>query len=129
MATITRELLPDKDITLFTIEGSASMEEMLDTVRSIPPEQTTRHVIWDASRGTVATIGTEALRHITRFLKTGHGMRPGGMTALVGPDDMNFGIGRMFQAYAELERLAVRYKTFRTLDAAIAWIESGQDGK
>ena len=122
MARITSNIIPEEELCIFTIEGSASRDELVDIVINIKPEQRTRNVIWDASNGTVETIGKEDLRSIAKFLKSGHGMRTGGKTALVGPEDLDFGIGRMFQAYATLENLTVQYRIFRTLDGALAWI-------
>lgn len=129
MARITSNIIPEKELSIFSIEGSASRDELLDIVSGIKPEQRTRHIIWDATAGTVETIGKDDLRSIASFLKAGHGMRAGGKTALVGPEDLDYGIGRMFQAYAILENLAVEYRLFRTLDDAMDWIEEGPDGK
>lgn len=115
------------ELSIYTIEGSASREELLGIVGSLKSEDRTKNVIWDATHGTVETIGAEDLRRIARFLKAGHGMRQGGKTGLVGPEDLDYGIGRMFQAYARLENLTVEYRIFRTLDEAIAWIDPGSN--
>lgn len=127
MANISRTAIPEHNLAIFTVEGSACRDEFLQTVMNIPPGESTSNIIWDVSNGTVEQIESRDLQKITRFLKTGHGMRPGGKTALVGPRDLEFGMGRMFQAYAELEKLEVAYKTFRTMEEAIAWIESGDN--
>jgi len=124
MAKIHGEFMPEKGLTIFTIEGNASKSDMLQIITGLEKNQVTRDIIWDASYGTVEDIDKNELRKIAQFLKKGHGMREGGRTALVGPDDLNFGIGRMFQAYTEADNLAVEYKTFRTMDAAKAWLES-----
>jgi hypothetical protein len=123
VARITSKIFPEKDLCIYTIDGSASRDDLLNIVINIKPEQRTNHVIWDASNGTVETIGKDDLRSIAKFLKSGHGMRAGGKTGLVGPEDLDYGIGRMFQAYASLENLAVEYRIFRTLDEALAWID------
>lgn len=127
MAKISGRTIPEKALCIFTIEGSASRDELLSVVSSIKPEETTKNIIWDATKGTVETIGTEDIQKIARFLKAGHGMREGGKTGLVGPEDLDYGIGRMFQAYASLEHLSVEYRLFRTLEQAMVWIESGDN--
>ena len=126
MARITSKTFPEKDLSIYTIEGSASRDDLLNIVINLKPGQRTRHVIWDASCGTVETIGKDDIRSIAKFLKSGHGMRAGGKTGLVGPEDLDYGIGRMFPAYASLENLSVAYRIFRTLDEALAWIDEEQ---
>lgn len=127
MARIHATLHQDQNLSIFTIEGRACKDEMLKVITGLKSNQVTRDIIWDASNGTVEDIEANDLQRITEFLKKGHGMRPGGRTALVGPDDLNFGIGRMFQAFANAEKLTVEYKTFRNMQDAMSWLNSPRD--
>jgi len=44
--------------------------------------------------------------------------------AIVSPEDLGFGLGRMFQAYREMEKGSRKeVGVFRTLNEAFAWLE------
>ena len=44
--------------------------------------------------------------------------------AIVAPEDIGFGLGRMFQAYREMEKSSRKeVGVFRTLDEAFAWLQ------
>ncbi len=46
--------------------------------------------------------------------------------AIVASDDVSFGLGRMFQAYREMDpRSTKQVEVFRTMDEALTWIGAG----
>ena len=49
-------------------------------------------------------------------------MCPNGRTAIVAPRDLDYGIGRMFEVYADIERLTVKFVTFRSMVEAKVWL-------
>ena len=49
--------------------------------------------------------------------------RAGGKTAIVGKFDVDFGLARMYEAYADYEKIQIEYKVFHQLDEAIKWLE------
>jgi hypothetical protein len=122
MARITKELISEKDLTIFTIEGSASHLEMLETVEKLTAADLTSKIVWDATRGTVGGMDFQDIKFIAESLRSGHGMRPDGRTALVAGTVVDYGMARMFATYASVKGLSVKYKCFRNLDEALEWI-------
>lgn len=124
MAKITSTFFPETDLTIFTMEGSVTLQDMMDLFQSLRGTVPTRNVIWDASNGSVGEITSSGLRTIAEFSKRGTGMRANGKTAMVGASDLNFGMGRMFEAFADIVQLSVPCRTFKSLEEALAWIKS-----
>lgn len=122
VGTISREQFPDRELTIFTIEGSADRDDMLDAVAQLPLAERTRNIVWDATNGTVGGMHYEDIKTIAESLRSGHGMRPGGRTALVAGSALDYGMARMFTTFASLKGLTVQYKCFRSLGDAMDWI-------
>ena len=47
--------------------------------------------------------------------------------AIVAPDDLAFGLGRMYAAYRDVERRSTKeVRVFRTTEEAIVWLDEGK---
>ena len=123
MAVISATEYPDLSLIVLSLEGDIDVNEFLKTLRGFAAgEIKYRNVIWDTTQGSVGELDPSVIRDITDFLKKGLGMRQGGKTAVVAPEDLNYGIGRVLQAYTDLGDLLVEYRTFRSLEDAMAWM-------
>lgn len=50
--------------------------------------------------------------------------------AIVAPDDLAFGLGRMYAAYRGVDPRSTKdVRVFRTMEDAIAWLDAGKRGK
>ena len=86
----------------------------------------TRNLLLDFSRREEIplVLTGEEMAKLFRHLTTKKKNRPAGKTAIVAPDDLRFGMSRMAEAFAEIEKLPWEMKAFRSIDEAIAWIDS-----
>jgi hypothetical protein len=50
--------------------------------------------------------------------------------AIVAPDDLAFGLGRMYAAYRDVDaRSTKEVRVFRTMEEAVAWLDEGKAGR
>ena len=112
----------DKDLTLLTVLGDTSFEELMDVIREVYEKFTTKHLIYDFSHGTFVNASTENIKTILQYVKKHGEVRKGGKTAYVGGEDYEFGMLRMTEALAQIEGLPVNIEVFRSLDKAIQWV-------
>jgi hypothetical protein len=124
MANIKIDIEPENGITIFTVEGDLTADEILDYSLRFYDKNPTRLVLWDATRGTLNKVTGSDLRDIANAMKEHTRKREGGKTALVGQHGLNFGIARMYAVYAEIEGLAVSYRAFRDTGEAMKWLYS-----
>lgn len=74
------------------------------------------HTLLDASKLTKADV--ERIAEIARVRRTRYGVRK---SAVVAPNDVEYGIVRMWMVYAE-DETKIPTNVFRTLDEAIDWL-------
>jgi len=65
---------------------------------------------------------SEELREIVAFIKHHENKRSGGKTALVSETNLDYGLSRMSNSYAEIADLPWEIQAFRSMDEAIKWI-------
>lgn len=112
-----------RDLTVFCIEGELSFEEQMEALRQFYEGTPTRNVVWDFRRLEGSRISSGQLREIISFIKWHGKKRPAGKTALVAATDLDFGLSRMSQAYADYEKVPWPIESFRTMDEALAWFD------
>lgn len=88
----------------------------------------TKNILLDFSHREEASLilTSEDLAKLFNRLTTKKGNRPAGKTAIVAPDDLRFGMSRMAEAFAEIEKLPWEMKAFRSMDEAINWLDSDE---
>ena len=123
MANIIVEVFPENDLTIFTVEGDLSADEIVTYSSKHYVENPTKLVLWDAAKGSVSKITADDFRNIAKKMKNQTKKREGGKTAIVGKFDVDFGSARMYGAYAELEEIKISYNVFRNADDAMKWLQ------
>lgn len=123
MAIITVKIVPENDLTIFTVEGDLSADEILAYSKKYYVDNPTKLVLWDATKGSVSKITADDFRKIAKKMKIQTEKREGGKTAIVGKLDIDFGSARMYGAYADMEEIKISYNVFRNVDDAIKWLQ------
>lgn len=125
MTNFSSRLLPEEDLTIVTVHGQISTAEILAYAEKLhESKELTRLLLWDAMEVEVSGISSAEFREMGVKMKAIVQKRPDGKTAIVAGSDLNYGIGRMYSAYAELETNPVSYGIFRTIEEAIAWLKA-----
>lgn len=122
MASIKVSVNSADDMTVFTVEGDLTADEIMQYSAEFYTTKPTKLVLWDATKGSVRRISTYDFQKIAEHMKKITTMRKGGKTAFVGIFDADFGMGRMYEAFAEQKELPVSYRTFRNIENANKWL-------
>ena len=122
MVDISVSVERDNDLTVFEVHGDLTAADIISYSSEYYFKQPTKLVLWDATNGSVSSITNDEFHVIAREMKTYTNKRTGGKTALVSGHDIDFGLSRMYEAYADMEDLALQYRAFKDLDSARDWL-------
>ena len=108
------------DLTVHTVSGNLTSQELLDKLETYYQGRPTQLILWDFMNATWSGITADELQELMRKAKKYS--RKGGKTALVFSADIDFGIGRMVETYGELERYDYEFSSFRDMRDAEKWL-------
>lgn len=124
MAEFTKQVSPEGDLTIISVEGDLSTDEILAYSKHLHEQpDITNNLLWDTSKASLAGTTAEDYREMETKMKDIIDKRVGGKTAIVGDTDLKYGFGRLYSAYAELEKSPVRYGIFHTVEEAMDWLK------
>ena len=112
-------------MTVFTVAGALTYAEQLAALQEFYDGNPTANVLWDFRSIEGNRITIEELNKIIVFIKRRESKRPHGKTALVSTTDLDFGLSRMSQTYADIHNVPWQIRAFRSMDEAIKWIKEG----
>src|SRR5688572_32924018 len=124
MGSITQSFDPGNSRTLFTIVGEADAHEVLTSVLAFLQEAPTQQVLWDIRGGKLTALSTYDLKMIVDRAGPFTDVRAGGQTAIVVTREVDFGLCRMFQAFAEMAEVPFAILVARDIDEAQRWLGS-----
>ena len=122
--TITTHRETSRHLTIFTCKGNLSYTEIIEAMKRFykgivaPP---TKKVLWDISSASVSSITAAQVTKIADLSIENEDVMTGGKTAVVAPEDVDFGLARSFAAQTIGERRD--FMVFRTNDEAAEWLE------
>lgn len=123
MSSMKTEIYEDMDVTVHTVRGPLTVLKVCDELDRYYAGRFTMRILWDL---TGADLSSWQRDHITRLIckvKEYSHLRKGGKTAMVLSRDLDFGISRMYQAYASGENLEFEIEVFRDMEKAKQWLE------
>jgi len=124
---ITTDINRNKDLTTFTATGMVTYAEQIAVLKEFYEAKPTSNVIWDLRELYGPRLSNDELEEIVLFVKKkGHAKRRG-KTALVSTSDLDFGLSRMAENYAESENLPWQIQAFRTMAEALKWIHAPEE--
>jgi hypothetical protein len=126
MAKITKSYESDIDLTIFTVSGEATFNELLDQTLTFFGVKPSNLVLWDFTLGTVAHISNREVKELAKQSSMIAAGLKGGKGAIVAPRDIDYGMSRVFQAFSELDKFSFKIEIFRDMNAAKKWLMSGQ---
>jgi hypothetical protein len=96
--------------------------DILEAIRSFFQIETTTNVLWDFCGFDASALTSDDLAVVINEAKQFAHLRPGGRSAMIGPEDFQFGLGRMYATLAELKCHPVANGIFRRKEEAIVWL-------
>ena len=122
MGNIKLEINREKDLSIFTTTESYSIQDVCEVLDRYYSGPVTSLVLWDSTRLDLSSWQRDDILTAVRKSKEYSHLRAGGKSALVMPRDLHFGLGKMFQAYSEIDNLQIEVEVFRNIEEAIAWL-------
>lgn len=110
------------ELTLKKIIGEVTADELMNALRQFYTGRITKNVVWDLTNGSAGQLMPINIEHIAELVLRHAHVRIGGKAAIVAPNDLNYGICRMFNTYAELGNIPFETRIFRTLSEAGLWM-------
>ena len=114
--------LNEQNLTIFRILGRVSPDEIINALKTFYLGETTSFTIWDFSEGTASKLSRNDIHELVLFSKSLSDVRKEGKTAIVAPSSLEYGLGRMFEIFADIENLQFEINTFHTLGEAKDWL-------
>ncbi len=124
---ITKHFDRSKQLVTFTCQGELSFYEVSSHLKAMYASddiEYIRDVIWDLRKATLAGFSNEEILRIRDIVRDSKSVRKPGKSALVFPADVDFGLGRMYEAQAQ--DLHIKTRVFRTMEEALHWLNEDE---
>jgi hypothetical protein len=126
MAKITKSYESDIDLTIFTVVGETTFDEVWDQSRAFLSGKLSKLVLWDFTSGTAKNLSNQEIDLIAKRGRKISPMIEGGKGAILAPRDIDYGLARDFQALSKFENFPIEIEIFRDMNDAKKWLMSGQ---
>jgi plasmid stabilization system protein ParE len=111
-----------RNLTIYTCKGQISVDEVKKKVKSFYEGAPSLHVIWDFTEADLSSITADEIRALASGVERLAHSREGGKTAIVAPEDISYGFGRMYQIFAEIYAQIAYIQVFRSRSEAERWL-------
>lgn len=122
MAKIDVNVNYDRDITVFKITGVLNAGELLEHVKNCNVGGVTKFILVDFTDASWTGLSAEQLKKNTAT--AGKYLSKGGKSAFAFSTDADYGIGRMVEAFASIEKHDNEFCMFRSMDEAMNWLKA-----
>lgn len=120
MGTIKMTYDLPKDLTLVKAEGGLTSTDFASWAATYISKGTTGLILWDLVGADMCKLSSSEIRSIVTRSK---GYVPkGAKTAFVFKRPCDFGVGRMLEAYSELDERPSELRAFRSMADAKKWL-------
>ena len=126
MGSITTTLLRERHITIKTIEGPITLDDLKQWVKELYSEDVMRNTIWDFRKATIIEVKSKDMERIFKFTKNLIPTNRRGKTALVVSTDFAYGLSKLYKTHHDLSNLNVEHQVFKEMQQALEWIEEGE---
>ena len=123
MAIVDRRIDAEKDLIIYNVNGELSNEELLRLNNELFMGQSTEKIIFDFRNGSLKNISTGVFKQKIISSKSRTEKRKEIKVAIIAKKDIDFGMGRMYAAYVEMEDIGVTISVFRTQSEALQWLD------
>jgi len=124
MKKIIKKIDSENDMTVFTVIGKVTANELVAAISDFYENSVTSNILWDLTKSDLSEIRSSDVELITNLSVKYAEKRSSGKTAIVGSDDLTFGISRMYEMTKEIAKLPFETKAFRDIDKAFKWLLS-----
>jgi len=105
-----------------TVTGEVELDTLAEFVERHIGEWADSPVLWDLSGVNLEQVSSAKLQAFTVAMATVADKRAGGRTAIYAPEDLQFGMMRVFEVFAENVAIPIDFCVFKTLEEARSWL-------
>ena len=87
-----------------------------------------RYSLSDYTATTRIDLPSSSVKSIARYCKEASRINPDAVVTIVAPQDLAYGLSRMWEAHMEVKKTGFETMTFRKREDADAWINSKMNG-
>lgn len=124
MAQVKKQIRKAQDLTVLTVAGKISANEIITVLEEFYRGEFTANLLWDCTEADLSQLTRAQLQEVLTSSKQHSRLRQEGKTALVMPDDLGYGIGRMYETLSEVTEHPISLAVFRSMEEAWEWLES-----
>ncbi len=111
------------DLTTLNATEDFTFDEVMALVKMFY-DQPTKNALMDLTAASEPNFSADEIRQIANHkLRIENPDRIDGKTAIVAPEDLVYGLGRMFQSLSEMNKVPFEVRIFRTMAEAEDWLE------
>ncbi len=111
--------------TIHTVEGQVTLAEIARVMATYDHESPALLIIWDFREADTSAIFMPDIQRLVELASRCSGLKAGGKIAGVFSQDLGYGLGRMFQSYAEMRAIRCEFQCFRNMKDAQEWLDEG----
>ncbi len=123
MSSITSKTVAEGRLTIHTVRGDVELVEIAKHIRDYNAQGPSLNTLWDFRRGQVSALMTNDADQQSQQLVADIPPDRIGKIAMVVTAGLDFGLLRLWSAYAEATD-ALELKIFHDYDQAILWFDS-----
>ena len=124
MKKIIKKSDSENDMTVFTVIGKVTANELVAAISDFYEKSVTLNILWDLTKSDLSEISSSDVELIVNLSVKYAEKRSSGKTAIVGSDDLTFGLSRMYELTKEMTELPFETQTFRDIGKAYKWLLS-----
>lgn len=124
---VLHALDPELGVYVITLRGMLTDEELVEAAGRMlgdPGRPLGIPELVDARDVQVQEASSRAIREVAEMYSRDPRPEEGVRIAFVAPADVAFGLARMYEALRQ--QSAAEFRTFRQMDEAVAWLQSGR---
>jgi hypothetical protein len=118
---------PSLKLTIHRCTGQVAISEIAEVIQKFYESTPPLNVLWDLSHADVSAIRSGEIEALARAVGQSSHSREGGKNAILSPNDVSFGLSRIYQSFAEMKLQMTRTRVFRNEEEALEWIRSSPD--
>ena len=127
---ITSEVDKTKNLTIFTLTGEMTLDEIQKAIKSFWEAHDLRlNALWDVQQAKLNNLKSSDMVSLTALIgQYTHRFeeRRGGKTAVVASSDLQYGFSRILGSLYEIEDFPTKLKIFRIMDEAFEWLDQDE---
>ena len=115
----------DKKLTTITVSWESDFDELMIVLKSFLNDNKTEHLLLDLSDSFLDDLTYDHVVDLCKYAayRDNGKSKITGKTALVSSSSLQTEIGRMFEAYFEIENSDINVAVFRSLAEALSWLK------